>query len=102
MMKILTYFAATDPCEGAIIRVGCGPGGEGIFNVLNIVLNVLTVGVGIAATAGIIFAALRYSQARDNTESAAGAKKMIINIVIGLAVWALFYAMIQWLLPGGL
>jgi hypothetical protein len=91
----------SDVCQGALIRVNCGTKGEGIFNILNIVLDVLTVGVGIAATAGVVFAALRYTQARDNAESAAGAKKMIINIIIGLAIWALFWALLQWLLPGG-
>ncbi|MCL2038547.1 hypothetical protein FWG86_01415 [Candidatus Saccharibacteria bacterium] len=90
-------------CEqGAIIQVSCDDEGGGIFGVLNLVLNVLTVGVGIAATAGVIFAALRYTQARDNTESAAGAKRMIINILIGLAAWAVFWTLLQWLLPGGI
>ena len=95
-------FAAFNCQDGAIIRVNCGDGGEGIFNILNIVLNILTVGVGIAATVGIIVAALRYSQARDKAESVAGAKKMIINIVIGLALWAVFYGLVNWLLPGGI
>jgi len=54
----------------------------------------------IAAIAGIVFAALRYTQARDNAESVAGAKRMIFNIVIGLAVWAIFRLFLAWLLPG--
>lgn len=95
--------AANNPaCEGAILQVECDEEGGGIFAVLNLVLNILTVGVGIAATAGVIFAGLRYTQARDNAESMAGAKKMIINILIGLAVWAVFWALLQWLLPGGI
>ena len=95
-------FAAADACQGAIFRVNCGDSGEGIFAILNVVLNVLTIGVGIAATAGMIFAAIRYSQARDNAESVAGAKRMIFNIIIGLAVWAVFWVFLQWLMPGGL
>jgi hypothetical protein len=94
-----------DPCDGAIFKLDCvnqeeDEKGNGIFDVLRIVLNVLTAGVGVAATLGIIVSALRYSQSRDNAEAMAGAKRMIINIVIGLVVWAMFFAFLQWLLPG--
>ena len=99
--SLLRIFGAGNPCEGAIVRVNCDDG-QGIFELLGVVLNILTVGVGAAATAGIIVAALRYSQARDKAESVVGAKKMIINIVIGLAVWAAFYGLVSWLLPGGI
>ncbi|MCL2002035.1 hypothetical protein FWG76_01360 [Candidatus Saccharibacteria bacterium] len=93
--------SGNDPCAGAIFSVDCsGNSGEGIFEVLDIVLNVLTAGVGVAAAVGIVVAAIRYTQARDKVESVTGAKKMIVNIMIGLAVWALFYALMRWLLPG--
>jgi hypothetical protein len=93
----------TDPCYGNVIQVNCNGGeGGGIFEVLNLVVNALSVGVVVAATAGVIFAALRYTQARDNAESAAGAKKMIINIIIGLIVWAVFWVILQWIMPGGM
>jgi hypothetical protein len=101
-------FAVDDACNGNVFKVNCNSGeggsnnGGGLFEVLNIFVNVLTVGVVIAATGGVIFAALRYTQARDNAESMAGAKKMIINIIIGLIVWAIFWVALQWLLPGGL
>ncbi|MDR0979855.1 MAG: hypothetical protein LBM12_01720 [Candidatus Nomurabacteria bacterium] len=91
----------SDPCNGAILQVACGKDGEGIFAILNLVLNILTVGVGVAATGGMIFAALRYTQAKSDVAAAAGAKKMIIDIIIGLVIWAIFWALLQWLLPGG-
>jgi hypothetical protein len=94
------FAAAPDPCRGAIFRVNCDNVGGGIFAILDIVLNILTAGVIVAAIAGIIFAALRYSQSRDNAESVAGAKKMIFNIMIGLAIWAVFRLFLWWLLPG--
>jgi hypothetical protein len=98
---LMRVFGASNVCDGAIIRVNCDGNGGGIFAILNLVLDILTAGVGIAAVAGVIVASLRYSQARDKVESTAGAKKMIINIMIGLAIWAVFYAGLQWLMPGG-
>ncbi len=75
--------------------------GSAIFCVLNIVLNVLTYGVGIAGTLGIIISGVQYLTARDNEQQVTKAKSRIINIVIGLAVYAVMWGFLQWILPGG-
>jgi len=92
-------FPNDSACQGVIIRVHCDDKGSGIYAIINIAVNILTAGVGIAATAGLIFAGFRYSQARDSAENVAGAKKMITNIIIGLVIWAVFFTLIKWLLP---
>lgn len=79
-----------------------GENGGGIFAILLIVLNVLTFGIGIAGTLGIIIAGIMYLTARDDQGQLVKAKNMLINIVIGLVAYAVMWAFLQWLLPGGI
>lgn len=79
-----------------------GENGNGIFAILLIVLNVLTFGIGIAGTLGIVIAGIMYLTARDDQGQLVKAKNMLINIVIGLVAYAVMWAFLQWLLPGGI
>lgn len=79
-----------------------GEDGGGIFAILLIVLNVLTFGVGIAGTLGIVIAGIMHLTARDDQGQLVKAKNMLINIVIGLVAYAVMWAFLQWLLPGGI
>lgn len=74
--------------------------GSGIFFILNIILTILTFGVGIAGTVGIVIAGIQYSSAKDNEQQVAKAKMRIVQIVIGMAIWAILYVALRWLLPG--
>lgn len=76
--------------------------GGGIFYILGIVLNVLTYGVAIAATVGIVISGIQYSTAGDNVGQLQKAKSRIVQIVIGLAIYSVFWGLLQFLLPGGL
>ena len=94
-------------CAGAQTSIiECGDNekenGGGIFVIINIVLNVLTFGVGIAGTLGIVISGIMYLTARDNEAQMTKAKSRLINIVIGLAAYAVMWAFLQWLLPGGI
>ncbi len=75
--------------------------GGGIFCILNIVLEVLTYGIGIAGTLGIVISGVQYLTARDNEAQMTKAKSRLINIAIGLALYAVMWGFLQWLLPGG-
>ena len=91
--------------ETAILK-DCGDKAEdseggGIFCILNIVLEVFTYGVGIAGTLGIVISGVQYLTARDNEAQMTKAKSRIIIIVIGLAVYAVMWGFLQWILPGG-
>ena len=77
-------------------------GEDGIFCILNTVLTVLTWGVGIAATVGLVLSGIQYASARDNAEQTAKAMKRIVGIVIGLLVYAMMWGLLNWLIPGGL
>ena len=99
--------AATDNgCGGEGVKTnlfgdGCISGEDGIFMVLNVILQVLTWGVGIAGTLGIVITGIQYMTAKDNAAQMEKAKHRLIQIVIGLAVYAVMWAFLQWLLPGG-
>lgn len=76
--------------------------GSGIVMVLGIVVNVLTFGIGVAATVGLVLAGIQYLTAGDNAGQVQKAKARIFHIVIGLAIYAMFWGALQFLLPGGL
>lgn len=73
--------------------------GGGFYLILNIVLTVLTFGVGIAGVAGIVISGIQYASASDNDQQVAKAKRRIFEIVIGLLVWSVMYAFLGFLLP---
>ena len=81
---------------------GCvdGSDGNGIFFVLNIILTVMTFGVGILGTLGIVIAGIQYASAKDNEQQMAKAKTRIFQIVIGMAIWATLFVALRWLIPG--
>ena len=84
---------------------GCqdaGTSGEGIFSILGLILNILTYGVGIAGVLGIVISGIQYLTARDNEQQVAKAKSRIINIIIGLAIYAVMWGFLQWIIPGGI
>ena len=73
-----------------------------IKDILGLALNILVYGLGVAATLGVIIAGIMYMTARDSEQQVAQAKKRLYEIVIGLVAWALMYAVLNWLIPGGL
>ena len=91
------YTAILGDCESAEDDKG-----GGIFCILNIILNVLTTGVGVLGTLGIVISGIQYLTARDNPEQLTKAKSRLINIVIGLAIYAVMYGFLQWIIPGGI
>lgn len=81
----------------------CGEetGNVAINNVLKIFINVLSVGIGVAAVAGLAWASILYSKAEDSEGNTKEAKDLIRNIVIGLLLYGFLIAIINWLVPGG-
>ena len=73
----------------------------GVWGILLFVLNVLTAGVGIAAVGGFVMVAIMYTTGGDSPERIKKAKDMIVNIVIGLIAFGLMYALLQFIIPGG-
>lgn len=73
-----------------------------IYNILISVLNILTVGVGIAAIGGLGYGALLYTTAENKPEQVKKAIGIMTNVVIGLVAYALMYLFLNFLIPGGI
>lgn len=76
--------------------------GGGVYEILLIILNILTAGVGVLGVLGLVISGITYLTARDNEQQVAKAKSRILQIVIGLAIFAVLYVGLQWLIPGGI
>ena len=72
-----------------------------IEDILNMILVVVTTGVGIAAVGSIVFAGILYITARDNAGQVSKAKTMIMNTMIGIIAYILMWAFLEWIIPGG-
>lgn len=76
--------------------------GCGVYTTINLILMILSFGIVIAATIGLVISAITYMSSTSNEEQIAKAKKRILEIVIGLAIYAAMWSISQWLIPGGI
>lgn len=97
-------------CDGvATSIISCNTGGNkddiensGVWQLLELAINIMTAGIGILAAGGIIYASFIYTTASGSTEKTKKAIEMIIEIVIGIIAYALMYSFLNFLIPGGL
>ena len=75
--------------------------GGAMFGVLSLVLQILTFGIGIVGTFAIVISGIQYMTAKDNAGQMAAAKTRLIATAVGLIAYALLWAFLQWVLPGG-
>lgn len=73
--------------------------GSSIIDILKLVVNIMSIGVGVLGVVGITIVGIQYLTAGGNEEKTRTAKRRILEIVIGLAAYAAAYAILQWLLP---
>ena len=75
-----------------IILNTCGDDDDGITCILNLVVDVFTIGVGILGVVGISVAGIQYLTASGDEAKMRKAKRRIVEIVIGLALYAVMFA----------
>lgn len=93
---------AENMCGGASTSImNCEDGEGGIWHIVNLVINIFSIGVGILGVVGVMVAGVQYLTAKDNQEQAKKAKNRLGQIVIGVTLYAVLFAGAQWLLPGG-
>lgn len=73
--------------------------GSSITYVLNLVVDIMSVLIGILGVIGITITGIQYLTAGGSEEKTRKAKRRLFEIVIGLAVYAVMYALLSWLLP---
>jgi hypothetical protein len=81
---------------------GCRGKGNPIFDVLFAIIRFLTFGVGIAVVIAIILAGIKYTSSEGNPEITMAAKTQIQNAVIALLIYLFAFALLNFLVPGGL
>ncbi len=72
-----------------------------VWSLLLQVLDILTAGVGVAAVGGVVYGAILYTSAGGNAEQVKKAREVIRNVVIGILTYALMYAALNFIIPGG-
>lgn len=97
-----------DDCAGvetAIIKCDADNSGgietNGVWALLLMAINILTAGIGIAAIGGIVYGSILYTTAGDNESQIKTAKEVIRNVIIGLIAYIGMFALLQFIIPGG-
>lgn len=73
--------------------------GKGISEVVNMVLDIFSGGIIVTGTIGIIISGVMWMSAMDNASQIAAARRRIVNITIGIALFVLMDALIGLILP---
>ena len=117
MKKILVYLGVLSVCVMGVVAVSgnalagecagvntsiinCGEE-DGVNFLLHTVINIMMSLVGILAVAGVAFSGYQYMTAAGDPGKMAKAKNRIVQIVLGLIVFAVMWAVAEWLIPGG-
>lgn len=77
------------------------PGGNIIYSYLALVIELLSAGVGLVITLMIAVSGVQYITARDDPKKIEAAKHKIWNAVLALILFILMYALINFIVPGG-
>lgn len=85
--------------DNAAILKNCADDSNGILCILNLVVDIMTIGVGILGVVSISIVGIQYLTAGDSEEKVRTAKRRLFEIIIGLAAYAIIYALLKWLLP---
>lgn len=81
--------------------IDCKEGGSGtITHVLRLVLDILTIGIGIVGVVGISWVGIQYLTAGGNEEKTKKSKRRLFEVVLGIACYVILYGATTWLLPG--
>ena len=89
-------------CTSILTFINCdAKDGEGIMQVIRLTVNILSGGIYLAASIGIILCGVKIITARDDPQQVAKARKRIIEIIIGVIAWVLIEVLIVFIIPGG-
>lgn len=97
-----TEIVSAASCEGVETSfIECGDKESGIGHIIGLVITIMTIGIGILATIGILVSGIQYLTAKDNEAQVRKSKQRILEIIIGLAAYAIIASLLRWLFPGG-
>jgi hypothetical protein len=96
-------------CCGGVVTsvVACGQSGgneienTGAWGILILIIKILTAGVGVAAVGGLAYGSILYTTAGGSPDRTRQAKMIISSTVVGIILYALVFALLNYLIPGG-
>lgn len=74
----------------------------GIISYLLTAINALSALVGIVVVIMIVVGGIQYSASRDSPQMVSAARDRIRNAILGLIAYLFIYALLQYLVPGGI
>ncbi len=77
-------------------------GGDPVSGLVIGVINFLAVGVGIAVVGGIIWGGMLYASSNGDPGKTKQGISVIVNAIIGLLLFIFMYAILNFIVPGGL
>lgn len=81
---------------------GCRGTGNAIVDLLFALFRFLSIGVGIVAIGSLIVAGIQYSASQGDPNMTKASIKRATNTILALLLYFLIYAIIEWIVPGGL
>lgn len=105
------YDPKSENCCGGVVTsvLDCDQAGTsgnisdtGLWGLLILVINLLSAGVGVLAVGGIVYGSILYTTSSGDPEKSTKARKIIGNVVVGLIAYALMWALLNFITPGGL
>lgn len=87
---------------GTTVDLGCSKEGNPLNDLLFAAIRFLVAGVGVVVIASIIVGGIQYTTAQGEPQKQVAARGRIINAVIALLLYLLTFALMQWLIPGGI
>jgi hypothetical protein len=104
-----SVMAADSTCGGADTSIiKCDENNEGkditnngVWALLMLVVNIMTGAVAVAAIGGVAYAAVMYASAGGSVEKTKKAIEVIMNVIVGIVLYAIAWALMNWLIPGG-
>lgn len=77
-------------------------GNCGIIKYLQIAINALSAVVGLVIVIMIVIGGIQYSAAGDDPQKVQAAKSKVTNALLALFAFIFMFAILQWLVPGGI
>ena len=103
LMVVSVPAHAAEDCNGTatFFKWNCSGGDNQIMGVLGQILNWLAIGVSVAVLIGIVYGAVMYASAGGNEAQTKKAISIIRNAIIALILYFAMWAILQYLIPGG-
>lgn len=88
--------------SNAFKETDCSDRSCALYKDLNLIISFLAAGVGVIVVIMIIVGGIQYSAAGGDPQKVSAAKTKIFNAVLALVTFIFLYAILDWLIPGGL